>query len=102
MIDLAPLEPLYEVPLGRDLPLPPALAAVYGPLAFPPHAGRPYVFANFVQTLDGVVTLGMPGLLDPQAIGSKIGCAIDQAAMAWRSVVSPVLFGPATTIWPGI
>ncbi|HEY3359977.1 MAG TPA: dihydrofolate reductase family protein [Polyangia bacterium] len=64
MFDLAPLEPLFEVPLGRDLPLPPALAAVYGPLEFPPHAGRPYVFGNFVQTLDGVVTLGVPGLLE--------------------------------------
>jgi riboflavin biosynthesis pyrimidine reductase len=63
MIDLLPLEPLHEVPLGRDLPLPTPLAAIYGPLEFPPHAGRPYVFANFVSTLDGVVTLGIPGQL---------------------------------------
>ncbi|MGH2498394.1 MAG: RibD family protein [Ktedonobacteraceae bacterium] len=46
---------------GSDLPLPPELATLYGHLQFPPHAGRPYVIGNFVTTLDGVVTLNMPG-----------------------------------------
>lgn len=45
---------------GARLALAPELDALYGPLAFPAHPGRPYVIANFVTTLDGVVTLGAP------------------------------------------
>jgi riboflavin biosynthesis pyrimidine reductase len=45
---------------GQPLPVAQELAALYGPLAFPPHAGRPYVVGNFVTTLDGVVALGTP------------------------------------------
>jgi riboflavin biosynthesis pyrimidine reductase len=41
--------------------LPPQLAALYGRLSFPPHPGRPYVIGNFVTTLDGVVSLNIPG-----------------------------------------
>src|SRR5215471_6092226 len=41
--------------------LPPELASVYGRLAFPPHAGRPYVIGNFVTSLDGVTSLQVPG-----------------------------------------
>jgi len=58
---LAPLEALYELDRGVELPLPPALAALYGPLRFPPQRRQPYVFGNFVATLDGVVSLGVPG-----------------------------------------
>jgi riboflavin biosynthesis pyrimidine reductase len=61
MSALAPLETLYEVDRGNALPLPPELASVYGPLAFPPHSGRPYVFGNFVTSLDGVTSLQVPG-----------------------------------------
>lgn len=32
-----------------------------GDLRFPAPKGRPYTFANFVSTLDGVVTYGLPG-----------------------------------------
>jgi hypothetical protein len=35
MIDLAPLEALYEVDRGSDLPLPLELASCYGRLQFP-------------------------------------------------------------------
>lgn len=58
---LAPLESLYEVDAGADLPLPPALAALYGPLRFPAQRARPHVIGNFVTTLDGVVSLNVPG-----------------------------------------
>jgi riboflavin biosynthesis pyrimidine reductase len=58
---LDPLEALYDAPQGIDLVLPPALAALYGRLAFPIQAGRPYVIGNFVTTLDGVVALNVPG-----------------------------------------
>ena len=58
---LTPLESLYEVERGSDLPLPSELATLYGRLQFPLHPGRPYIIGNFVTTLDGVVTLNVPG-----------------------------------------
>lgn len=61
MSTLAPLETLYEGEDGAALPLPAALEAVYGPLHFPTHPGRPWVIGNFVSTLDGVVSLNEPG-----------------------------------------
>jgi len=56
---LTPLESLYDVERGNDLPLPPPLATLFGRLQFPPHPGRPYVLGNFVTTLDGVVALNV-------------------------------------------
>ena len=58
---LTPLETFYEGERGSTLPLPPELASLYGRLRFPLHPGRPYVIGNFVTTLDGVVTLNIPG-----------------------------------------
>ncbi len=63
MTTLAPLQTLYTLERGAPLPLPPELAALYGRLDFPPHPGRPYLFGNFVSTLDGVVALNMPGTI---------------------------------------
>jgi riboflavin biosynthesis pyrimidine reductase len=57
MSALDPLETLYELQQGADLPVPPALASLYGRLPFPVHSGRPWVIGNFVTTLDGVVAL---------------------------------------------
>ncbi len=61
MSTLAPLETLYEVDRGSELPLPADLRDVYGRLAFPPHQGRPHVVGNFVTSLDGVTSLRVPG-----------------------------------------
>lgn len=61
MSALTPLETLYDAASGDDLPLPPELAALYGRLQFPQHAGQAYVIGNFVTTLDGVVSLNVPG-----------------------------------------
>src|SRR6266487_5718260 len=47
---------------------PDAAMARYGQLGFPPPAGRPWIYANFVQTLDGIVSL-----LGDQAGGADIG-----------------------------
>jgi hypothetical protein len=58
---LAPLETLYDPGQGDGLPLPAALAGLYGPLRLPTPAGRPIVLGNFVTTLEGVVSLGVPG-----------------------------------------
>lgn len=62
MQDLSALDSLYDLERAPDLPLPPALARLYGRLQFPTHPGRPYVFGNFVETVDGVVSLGEPGV----------------------------------------
>jgi riboflavin biosynthesis pyrimidine reductase len=61
MNGLSPLAALNDEEHGGDVPLPPALAALYGRLQFPLQVGRPYVLGNFVSTLDGVVTLNTPG-----------------------------------------
>jgi riboflavin biosynthesis pyrimidine reductase len=61
MMALAPLASLYEVERGGDLSLPSELATLYGHLQFPAHPGRLYIIGNFVTTLDGVVSLNMPG-----------------------------------------
>jgi riboflavin biosynthesis pyrimidine reductase len=58
---LMPLESLYEVERGSNLPLPPELATLYGRLQFPAHGDRANVIGNFVTSLDGVVTLNVPG-----------------------------------------
>jgi riboflavin biosynthesis pyrimidine reductase len=41
--------------------LPPELASLYGRLRMPRHTARPHVVGNFVSSLDGVVSLGIPG-----------------------------------------
>jgi riboflavin biosynthesis pyrimidine reductase len=47
---------------GASLPLTDDLLRRYGgPLSFPPSTERPYVFANFVSSIDGVVSFGIPG-----------------------------------------
>ncbi len=61
MIDLAPLATLYDTAPGVEVPLPIDLAALYGSLRFPTPEARPYFVGNFVTTLDGVVSLSVPG-----------------------------------------
>ncbi|MGH2411108.1 MAG: dihydrofolate reductase family protein [Chloroflexota bacterium] len=58
---LAPFDVLYEIGRGSKTPLPPELAALYGPLRLPSCLGRPLIIGNFVGTLDGVVSLNLPG-----------------------------------------
>ena len=54
------LETLLDRGEGAPLPLPPEIAARYGgALRFPER--MPHVFANFVSTIDGVVSFGVPG-----------------------------------------
>jgi riboflavin biosynthesis pyrimidine reductase len=53
---------------GEPSELPDPAYATYGELGFPPPPGdRPWIFANFVQTLDGIVSL-----LGTEASGSDI------------------------------
>ncbi len=60
-MDLTPLETWLDRAPGPDLPLPPDLLRLYGPLRMPGHPHRPHVVSNFVTSLDGVVSLGVPG-----------------------------------------
>jgi len=92
---LPPLDTLYDIDRGRDLPLPPDLAALYGRLGFPPRPGRPHVIGNFVTTLDGVVALGVPG----HAGGGDISGfnAHDRLVMGLlRAVADAVIVGAGT------
>jgi riboflavin biosynthesis pyrimidine reductase len=59
-VQLSPLQTLFDVSQGPDLPLDAALARLYGALRFLLPAGRPLVIGNFVATLDGVVALDDP------------------------------------------
>jgi riboflavin biosynthesis pyrimidine reductase len=90
-----PLETLYQVQHGADLPLPATLAALYGRLQFPAHAGQPYVIGNFVTTLDGVVSLGVPG----QSGGGEISGFNQHDRMVMglmRAVADAVVVGAGT------
>jgi riboflavin biosynthesis pyrimidine reductase len=61
MSELAPFELLYTAASGPALPLPSELEHLYGALNLPQVTGRPTVIGNFVTTLDGVVSLNIPG-----------------------------------------
>jgi riboflavin biosynthesis pyrimidine reductase len=60
-MDIPPLEVLYDAAAGDVVGLPPALQNVYGRLVLPAESQAPHVLANFVETLDGVVSLSIPG-----------------------------------------
>jgi riboflavin biosynthesis pyrimidine reductase len=95
MTDLDPLQDLYDAATGDALPLPEALARVYGALRLPRCPERQYVVGNFVATLDGVVSLGIPG----QAGGGEISGfdAHDRMVMGLlRAVASAVVIGAGT------
>jgi len=92
MNSLPSLEVLYDMNPGPDLPLPDALAFLYGRLGFPSHAGRPHVISNFVTTLDGVVSLGIPEKTDGDEIsGSNQHDSMVMALL--RAVCDAVIVG---------
>lgn len=97
MNDLSPLESLWEATFdpGIDLPLPAELRRLYGPLRFPPHQDRPYVIGNFVSTLDGVVSLNLPG----KSGGGPISGEFQQDRMVMgllRAAADAVIVGAGT------
>jgi riboflavin biosynthesis pyrimidine reductase len=92
---LTPLEALFDMERGRDLPLPPDLLALFGRLQFPLHPGSPYIIGNFVTTLDGVVALNEPG----HAGGGEISgwSRHDQMVMGLlRAMADAVIVGAGT------
>lgn len=91
----APLETLVATRRGKPLPLPPKLARLYGSLRIPSPRARPYVFSNFVTTLDGVVSLNEKG----HASGGDISgfSAQDRMVMGLlRAIADVVVIGAGT------
>lgn len=97
------LETLLERGGGEPLPLPVALAERYGGALRMPRR-EPFVFANFVSTIDGVVSYDVPGA-DKAAQVSE-GHAGDRFLLALlRAVADVVVVGAGTlrkepsTLW---
>ncbi|MGH9468971.1 MAG: dihydrofolate reductase family protein, partial [Terriglobia bacterium] len=95
---MSPIQTLFdsEGNYAADF-LPPGLRAQYGgDLRFPPHAAeRPYVIANFVSTLDGVVSFDIPG----ESAGAQISGSneADRFIMGLlRASVDAILVGAGT------
>jgi riboflavin biosynthesis pyrimidine reductase len=92
---LTPLEVLYETDRGPEVPVPPELATLYGPLRLPSHLDRATIIGNFVTTLDGVVTLNMPGKSGGGPISGEH--AHDRMTMGLlRAVADAVVVGAGT------
>ena len=82
---------LFDETVGEPLPLPPKLLALYGPLRMASPSDRPFVFANFVASVDGIVAF------DPtHGSGAEISGenATDRALMGLlRAVADGVVIG---------
>ena len=76
--------------------LPARLRELYGgELRFPPPGLRPYVFCNFVSTLDGVVSFALPGQAGGGAISG--GDAGDRFVMGLlRAAADAIIVGAGT------
>jgi riboflavin biosynthesis pyrimidine reductase len=91
---MEPIQTLYERDPAPAETLPESLARLYGGgLAFPPpHHARPYVIANFVATLDGVISYDLPGRSGGGPISGENEA--DHAIMGLlRAQADAVLFG---------
>ncbi len=94
---LSPLETLFDTDLspGKPLPMPPELAMLYGKLQIPRLTDRSYIISNFVSTLDGVVSLNIPG----HSGGSEISGANQHDRMVMgllRAAADAVVVGAGT------
>src|SRR5438067_8089595 len=88
---------LYEREEPKEQSLTSELRRLYGgDLCFPePHSNRPYVIANFVETIDGVVSFRIPG----RSGGGEISGGSDEDRLVMgllRSVSDAVLIGSGT------
>jgi riboflavin biosynthesis pyrimidine reductase len=92
---LVPLATLFDASDGSEIPLPGALATGYGALRLPTPEGRPFVYGNFVETLDGVVALNSGG----KQGGAEISGANENDHLVMgllRSVADAVVVGAGT------
>lgn len=95
---LAPFDILFDAAQGAEAPLPAALAALYGRLAFPnaaANASRAWVISNFVASIDGVVAFNDPV---PTGVGEiSAGNPHDRATMGLlRALADAVVVGAGT------
>jgi riboflavin biosynthesis pyrimidine reductase len=90
------LTTLFDETTARALPLPPGLVARYGgAIGFPDDSGRPYVFANFVSTVDGIVSFALPGRTQARFISK--GNESDRFVLAFlRACADAVVVGAGT------
>lgn len=90
---------------GQPLPLPDELLRRYGgPLSFPPRAGRRHVFANFVSSIDGIVSFALPGRSQASLIsgghrGDRFVLALLRAAADAIIVGAGTLRNEPRVIW---
>jgi riboflavin biosynthesis pyrimidine reductase len=92
---LMPLKTLWTGNQGKALPLPATLTGLYGRFHLPQAGSLPYIFSNFVTTLDGVVSLRMRG----HANGGDISGfnAQDRMVMGLlRAVADVIIVGSGT------
>ena len=90
-----PLKTLFAGNKGEALPLSAKLTRLYGSFRVPRAGSRPYIFSNFVTTLDGVVSLRTRG----HAAGGDISGfnAQDRMVMGLlRAVADVVIVGSGT------
>jgi len=92
---LMPLKTLWTEDQGEALPLPATLRRLYGRFRLPRAGSPPYIYSNFVTTLDGVVSLHVRG----HANGGDISGfnAQDRMVMGLlRAVADVVIVGSGT------
>jgi riboflavin biosynthesis pyrimidine reductase len=92
---LMPLKTLWTGGQGKALPLPATLTRLYGRFRLPQDGSLPYIFSNFVTTLDGVVSLRVRG----HANGGDISGfnAQDRMVMGLlRAIADVVIVGSGT------
>jgi riboflavin biosynthesis pyrimidine reductase len=98
IIPLEPMITLYERDPAPGDSLPAVLAAAYGGglvLPLSTSSVRPYVFANLVETIDGVVSYNAPG----QMGGGMISGGLEQDMMLMgilRAEADAVIFGSSS------
>jgi riboflavin biosynthesis pyrimidine reductase len=88
---LQPFATWFDDSAGDPLPLPPALAALHGPLRLPRRSDRAHVFVNFVASVDGIVVVD-----PPRGTGADLsgGDPHDRALMGiLRAVADAVVIG---------
>src|SRR5689334_13797797 len=94
MGSLTSLSTLWESATGDAIPLPDEIASVYGALALPTGGERPFLYANFVSTVDGVVALNEPGTGGDEISGES---QEDRFVMGLlRAVADAVIVGAGT------
>ena len=94
--NLTPFAGLFEVEMPEEAPLPAALEQLYGKLRFPSGFNSRYVYANFISTLDGVVSLGDPGFSGAEHIGGSN--PNDRLLMGLLRALSDAVIAGASTL----